>query len=194
MSNTVQGLPCGLLGLMLVVTLVGCTHRPLWVDGLKPDYPPAQVEMVPGFMTAWAVPAFPQVDSLTPTFRWAALANPGDRASDADKLLPNPSEITYELRIWRVEDGYQTAWHQGKKTGDPGRLYYSRESLREPLHKMDQPLEPATKYFWSVRAVVLLHGYPKVTEWAEQTLSIWWPYPNRVSYFGFETPAVAAAQ
>ena len=85
-------------------------------------------------------------------------------------------------------------WHQGKKTGDPGRLYYSRESLREPLHKMDQPLEPATKYFWSVRAVVLVDGYPKVTEWAEQILAIWWPDPNRVSYFGLLTPAKAAVQ
>lgn len=186
--NAEPGLLCGLLGLTLVVTLAGCTTGPLWVNGLKPDYPPAQMKHS-GFPYTPPDPAFPQVDSLEPTFRWAALANPEDRESDPDRLLSNASEITYELKIWRVDKGYKSWWHQGKKTSDPGRLYYSRERLEQPLHKVDQPLEPATKYFWSVRAVVLVEGHPRVTEWAEQTLTIWWPITsNGVSYFGFETP------
>jgi hypothetical protein len=61
----------GLLGLMLVVTLLGA-HRPLWVDGLKPT---THLRKWKWSLVSWCSggPCFPQVDSLTPTFagqRW----------------------------------------------------------------------------------------------------------------------------
>jgi hypothetical protein len=140
-------------------------------------------------------PAFPQVDSLEPRFRWEPLSNAVVQESLHDRVLSDAGEITYDLKIFRVEErqvpwyDQDYSWFQGLEHGDPGQLYYTREKLREPFHKVDRPLDPATKYYWTVRAAFVVDGHPRVSGWAEQVVRILWPPGQKqVTYFGFETP------
>ncbi len=67
---------------------------------------------------------------------------------------PHPHDVTYDLRVWRAEDGF------------PGELVYERTALPEPVHLIEHPLEPSTPYFWTVRARFQLGGRTRVTPWA----------------------------
>ena len=103
--------------------------------GLQPIYPPATF----GFVSRGA--DFVEVDSLQPTLRW----RPVDNAE--------PGQVTYELRIWSGP---------GTKVG---RLVYARDQVVEAQHTVEEPLEPDSKYLWSVRAHFFVAGRPAVTEW-----------------------------
>ena len=82
------------------------------------------------------------VDSLTPTLDWPAVSPPSE-----------PSRVTYELRVWRVEEGY------------PMELAYVRDGLPEPRHTLTAPLQPATEYAWSSRARLEIDGRVRLTDW-----------------------------
>ena len=86
----------------------------------------------------------PIVTSLQPTLRWEVFKE------DA---------VTYDLLLWRA------AGH------NLGNLVYSREHLTEPYHTVEIPLDPKTRYFWTVRARFFAEGRTKVTEWSTRSVS-----------------------
>jgi len=86
----------------------------------------------------------PIVTSLQPTLRWEAFK--GDA-------------VTYDLMLWRA------AGH------NLGNLVYSRERLTESYHIVEIPLDPKTKYFWTIRARFSANGNTKVTEWSSRSVS-----------------------
>ena len=86
----------------------------------------------------------PIVTSLQPTLRWEVFK--GDA-------------VTYDLMLWRAADR------------NLGNLVYSRERLTQPQHTVEIPLDPQTRYFWTVRARFSANGRTKVTEWSTRSVS-----------------------
>jgi len=86
----------------------------------------------------------PIVTSLQPTLRWEVFK--GDA-------------VTYDLMLWRA------AGH------NLGNLIYSRERLTKSYHMLEIPLDPKTRYFWTIRARFSANGNTKVTEWSSRSVS-----------------------
>lgn len=138
------------------------------VSGLRPEYPEARVTFV-------------EVDSLLPTFRWEVFPRPQDREADSEGLLRRIRNVTYDLKIWRAEDNY------------PVEEVYSRQGLPERIHRIEEPLEPSTKFFWTVRARFDLDGQPRVTQWGVTILGVAvdparLPLVPNPFYYRFRTP------
>jgi hypothetical protein len=89
---------------------------------------------------------FPRVDSLQPLLRWDAFPRPADSQEVA--------AVTYELKVWDVEDCARRA------------VVYERVGLRLPEHRLEAPLAPERRYFWSVRARFVAGRYTKATPWS----------------------------
>lgn len=128
--------------LWLLTWVVGCT--PVAISGLRPEYPEARLE-------------FAKVDSLQPTLRWEVFPRSQDRGADREGLLGRIGNVTYDVKIWRADVEGRIEY--------PAEVAYSRRGLQEPWHKIEEPLKPSTKYFWSIRARFELDGHPKVTQW-----------------------------
>ena len=107
--------------------------------GIRPEYPEVNYD------------TFPMVDSNQPTLRWEKF--PPSTEPETQTARSQISHTTYDLRIWRAEGE------------DPGILVYARENLSTPFHHLEEPLEPATNYFWTVRARFELNGQPRRSEW-----------------------------
>lgn len=144
------------------------------VVGLQPEYPPVKK----GSLSILA--DFVEIRSLTPTLKWEPFPRPKDREADGGGSLDRIGEVTYELRIWKTT------------TGESGKLVYAREGLTVTHHTLEKPLEPGTKYLWSVRAGFTIDGHSQVIEWGlagyllrDQTV------PND-SCFRFKTPENAS--
>ncbi len=138
------------------------------VVGLHPHYPPLERKTFSLFADSV------KVDSLQPVLRWQRFPYP-------NLLHPEQvQDVTYELRIW---DGTSRA---------ANKLKYAREGLTLPKHQVEQPLEPATQYLWSVRARFKLAGNPLVTEWGMAGLTLRNETVPNPSCFRFETPPVIA--
>lgn len=136
--------------LVMLSSVVGCT-RPIAVRGLRPEYPEALWD---SFSNKGH---FVEVDSLRPTLRWEPFPRPQDRQADNEGLLKRIRNVTYDLKIWR-------AYEEGP-IEYPAEVAYSRRGLQGPSHQVEEPLESATKYFWTVRARFELDDQPRVTEW-----------------------------
>ena len=154
------------LGGILLILLQGC-GAPAVNLGLRAEYPKQRFR----FLIDSPPAAFVKVDSLQPTFRWERFPREGD--SEAH-LKIDPSrirEVKYELKI-----------------SAPG-WSYARGDLEQPYHQVEVPLQPATKYFWTVRACFKLEEEPRCTEWG--ALSGWergmFYHPHIWSY-RFQTP------
>ena len=101
---------------------------------------------------------FGVVDNLQPTFRWSPFPRDIDRRTLDPKSLAKIDQITYDLKIWAV-DGCAR-----------GPLVYERVGLPAAEHKMEEPLKPASRYFWSVRARFAFAGQSMATRWAQTGL------------------------
>ena len=132
---------------------------PLWripVSGFKPLYPEARFiyTVGSGNMRAW-----PEVESLQPTLQWESV--PG-RVEDSwfnkePFIAADPERIrnvTYDVKVWRVKDL------------SPEKLVYERKRIKGTEHRLEEPLEPDSKYYWSVRARFEFDGKPRVSEWS----------------------------
>jgi hypothetical protein len=86
----------------------------------------------------------PRISAPQPMLRWEPFK--GD-------------DVTYDLMIWRAADR------------NLGILVYSRERLTQPQHTVEIPLDPQTRYFWTVRARFSANGRTKVTEWSTRSVS-----------------------
>lgn len=164
----------------------GCTPPAPHIVGLKPNYPGLP------FCDRDICPPFPmrkpRVDSLRPTFRWERFP----RIQDLSEVGPGPgqrvTDVSYELRLWKVgkqfsgdverprgssgwigsADDYKYSWMHECRDTDPGELIYTRRGIRDPHHTVETPLQPASHYYWSIRAHFRLAGSRRVTEWSEQ--------------------------
>ncbi len=109
------------------------------------------------------------VDSLQPTLRWEPLPD---------------LDVTYDLIIY---EGIivQSKWWTGTIWLE-GREVYYRQALKEPGHKIEEPLKPDTVYYWTIR----VRRGEKVSEWA----SFYFYSPSLFfsrsadSHFSFRTP------
>ena len=134
-----------LIYLLCLALIAGCGSIPM--AGLHPENPPAEK----GTFALWT--NYVEVDSLQPELRWQTFPRPEDIKADKTGELNLIQEISYELRVWKTI------------TGSSGELVYARRGLTLPHHQLQEPLEPSTKYLWSVRAQFVLDGYTRVTEW-----------------------------
>ncbi len=119
---------------------------------------PTQPEPVYNFLHLKEPLRYSAVDSLQPVLKWETF--PRDRQGEApeESLRHRITDVTYALRVWKESDGA------------PGELIYSRDNLVEPSHWLETPLEPATKYFWSVQARFKLDGNERATRWAYSSI------------------------
>jgi len=152
----------GLFWLLLGVFIAGCGVA---VVGLQPAYPPLEKKIFATY------PNFVEVDSLQPTFQWQPFPRP------EDFLAGKVQNVTYELRIWTTTPG------------ESGKLRYVRSGLKSPYHKLEEPLEPSSKYFWSVRARFMIDDHIRVIEWGLAGIPLRNEAVPNQSCFRFKTPA-----
>jgi hypothetical protein len=100
--------------------------------------------------------AWPTVDSVRPTFRWASFPRPGDMSADPENM-GRISNVRYDLVI---------AEEQGLSAGA---IVYRRQELALAEHRLERPLAPERRYFWSVRARFDLDGQTRFTEWGSMS-------------------------
>jgi hypothetical protein len=91
------------------------------------------------------------VDSLQPTLEWTQYREP---------------DVTYDVIIYegvRVKGPYSLGGGQLVS----GKVVYYRHGLKEPQHRIEEPLKPNAEYRWSVRA----RRGDKVTDWSMATFN-----------------------
>jgi hypothetical protein len=86
--------------------------------------------------------------------------------------------VSYDLKILRAEFDH------------PSQVVYERFGLPGPSHRVEEPLERSTRYFWTVRARFELNGATRVTPWSRLRFGLATDraVPSPL-YFGLETPA-----
>lgn len=138
--------------LILAVSLVtaSCSTKAA-VFGLRPEYPENRIaySSSPGEKEI----AFVEVDSLQPTLRWESFPRPQDIKEDKEGMLNLMKNVAYDLKIWSARGDF------------PDVVICSKQGLREPHYKLEKPLAPCSKYFWTIRARFELDGKVRVTEW-----------------------------
>ena len=122
------------------------------------------------------------LDSLQPALEWEAFPGLGFPEVDTEGVLSRIRRVSYDLRVWRADNNDL-----------PDDLVYLRHALPTPQHKLEEPLEPSTKYFWTVRARFELDGQTRVTPWAVNRRRKGYSpdHLDRVTnpfYYRFETP------
>ena len=101
----------------------------------------------------WKGIRFAQVDSLQPVLQWKSFPTVRDIKADKTGELSRISDVTYELKILRAQDSFQ------------GDVVYTRTGLSNYSHKVERPLTPLTRYFWSVRVRFKLDDDYRETKW-----------------------------
>lgn len=118
--------------------------------GLAPVDPPTRGTPTGGSLTEWF--EWPAVGSLQPVLRWQAFPREADLAA-APAEMQRPRDVTYDLVIAR------------ERNLAPAETVYRKSGLPRPEHRVETPLEPHARYFWTVRARFELDGRPRVTGW-----------------------------
>jgi hypothetical protein len=170
----------------LLLLAGGCTPPSHFIVGLTPDYP-GLPSCDRGLCPPFSIRE-PRIDTLRPTLRWERFPREWDLweiGHHADKRI---ADVSYELRLWKVgkdfsgeierpgsssgwigsADDYKYSWGHACRDTDPGELVYAKSGLPHPEHILETPLQPATRYFWSVRGHFTLDGKRRATEWSEQ--------------------------
>lgn len=161
-----RGVFHGFLLLTLYALLAGCATEAS-VHGLKPEYPRVRHN----FFTESI--AFVEVDSLQPTLKWESFTFTNPQGHET-------SNVTYDLKIWRAGGKEQPVEH-----------IYEQKGLSVAFHKVGNPLQPSTKYLWTVRARFEIDGRLRVTEWGRTEFGESRNFdsiPN-LNFYRFETPA-----
>jgi hypothetical protein len=152
----------------LIVGMVGfvacVTHQPL-----RPIYPQAQV-----------IPEFPTpVNSLQPILKWKPLSEPN---------------VSYDVIIYEGVRVQIPHYFLGTKLVEryenklvTGKMIYYREGIKEPQHRIEEPLKPNAEYFWSLRA----RKGDIITPWSTLDYSVYYGIGGgwgRNVPFTFKTP------
>lgn len=169
-----------------VLLATGCVAKPVYIVGLKPELPRADRES--------------QLDTLRPTFRWEPFPRAADLVEFDARAGGRMVTVSYELRLWKigkefsgspVAPGSRTrseatadftySWRHECRDTDPGELVSTKQGLVTPEYTLEIPLQPNSRYFWTVRAHFTLDGKRRATEWSEQL-----PDVTLHSEFGFQ--------
>jgi len=122
------------------------------IEGGMRGMPPPDSSAIMDY--TWKGIRFVQVDSLKPTLQWKSFPTAKDIKVDKTGDLNRICEVTYDLNIWRAEDPPSKV------------IIYSRTQLENSSHKIESPLDPLTRYFWSVRVRFKLDGRDIETNWS----------------------------
>ncbi len=101
---------------------------------------------------------YPVVASLQPTFEWDPFPDARQRAQLRRKLGREIGDVHYDLRIWNV------------RHDERADLVYERRDLSAAAHRLEQPLLPRRRYFWSARACLAVGEATACTPWASSLL------------------------
>lgn len=161
----------------IVLHVAGCSYHPA-VCGLRPLSP----DLTAGAASDSLV--FTEIDSLQPTLRWESFPRPTDLRADRQGVLVKTQDVSYELRIWRMEDNSDI------------RRVYERRELTTPKHRVDVRLDQNARYFWSVRAKfrageetrVIPWGFSKVPSVPGLAFCITPGNIPHANYYRFQTP------
>lgn len=108
--------------------------------------------------------AFSHADSVQPMLRWEAHL-PRGASQPVSTLEPRRNVgVSYDVRVYRAGSGGWTGTH--KRHWVPSGLIYERKGIMQTSHKIEEPLEPCGKYFWTYRARIQADGQTSVSEWA----------------------------
>ncbi len=110
-----------------------------------------------------------RVESVRPAFRWEPVAEP---------------DAQYDFIIFEAHKFTLWPWWI------IGREVYYREGIPEPEHRLDDPLQPQTYYFWSVR--VRREGHVSEWAWVSCTQVALGPHPGgsrTLLFFILKTPS-----
>ena len=124
------------------------------LEGGNSSMPPPEDGTIMYDYDPWTGIQFVQVDSLKPTLQWKSFPTAEDIKADKTDELSRITEVTYDLKIWRAEDPSNKV------------IIYSRTQLENSSHKIESPLIPLTRYFWSVRVRFKLDGRDINTNWS----------------------------
>lgn len=94
-----------------------------------------------------------EASSRTPTLRWQAFPRAGDRAA-APELVARMRDVRYDVVVAR------------ERHGAPDAIVFERRGIAAAELRIEPPLAPATRYFWSVRPRFVLDGRERVGEWS----------------------------
>lgn len=155
----------------------------------------------------------PKIKTRQPLFQWEVFPRESDRKADPAGLLGKITNITYDLKIWKAQDGYPQEVVEEKTGFSPvlktietrvidtsqpagGAGAYKTVPVAVAEYGLEKQLEPSTVYFWSIRARFKLDGQTRFTQWAHSRL----PFPPSIPdpcksdhidvmhYYRFETP------
>lgn len=120
--------------------------------GLMALDPPTRTPLVDlppiGAWTGWALAA-----STRPTLRWEAFPRAGDRAA-APAAMARVRDVRYDVVVAR------------ERHGAPDAIVFERHGVAAAELRVEPPLAPATRYFWSVRPRFELDGRERIGEWS----------------------------
>jgi len=97
---------------------------------------------------------YTDVDSAQPLLQWEPFPRPRDLTPENESLLRRISDVSYDLKIWEAPRDF------------PERLVYDRIGITASSHRLEYPLKPHSRYFWTIRARYSISGRPQVTRWA----------------------------
>lgn len=101
---------------------------------------------------------FTDLDSLRPALRWERFPRAGEVPWGGE--IPRIENVRYHLKLFRARREPVT------NRLLPGDLVIDRRDLAETAFTPPAPLYACTRYFWTVRARLRLHGEARVLEWA----------------------------
>lgn len=135
---------------------------------------------------------YPGIDSLQPTLCWKAkTAKPDERYTyDVAIYKGNPDSKVFKKAKSKKADGKTKLYYRGlkKQSQNWGTLVYLRDSLEQPCHLVETPLEPNTYYTWAVQ----LRSSKKVHGWSYLNFHRFYGLASGIIKFvpyGFVTPA-----
>lgn len=141
------------------------------VCGPRPEYPEPKWNF-------WKMSyMFEPVGSLRPILRWQPFSLENRKGS---KPEPGTSQVSYDLKIWKKDERPDPM----PVTSAP-KPVYERRGLPHPSHELESPLEPNTRYFWSVRVRIRSERGIRLSDWA---------FFNRQGNFRFSTPPLSDLQ
>jgi hypothetical protein len=109
-------------------------------------------------------PFTPTQDPQAASFRW----QPAPRSfAETGVPLDRLVNLRYELRIFSATPDPK---HDALYVAGP--LLYTYRDIPGPSFKLPAALRPCGKYYWTVRAMFLLDGQPRATEWAHMDTQV----------------------
>jgi hypothetical protein len=98
---------------------------------------------------------WPQIDTLRPKFTWTISSKENESEGDASDNFEEMKYLKYDLKIARVNGELQNLEPVLVKT-----------DIERPYYRLEDALEPGTKYCWCVRAKIDEGSHAEVSPWS----------------------------